>query len=40
MEHNFTPVISEVLARYFGDASKDLFEKSPLLQYINDDDEE
>ena len=35
MEHDFTPVISEVLTRHFGDASQDLFEKSPLLQYIN-----
>lgn len=35
MEHDFTPVISEVLTRHFGDAAQDLFEKSPLLQYIN-----
>jgi len=35
MEHDFTPVISKVLTRHFGDASQDLFEKSPLLQYIN-----
>lgn len=35
MEHDFTPVISKVLARRFGDAAQDLFEKSPLLQYIN-----
>jgi hypothetical protein len=35
MEHDFTPVINEVLTRHFGDASQDLFEKSPLLQYIN-----
>lgn len=35
MEHDFTPVINEVLARHFGDAAQDLFEKSPLLQYIN-----
>ena len=35
MEHDFTPIISEVLTRHFGDASQDLFEKSPLLQYIN-----
>lgn len=35
MEHDFTPVILEVLTRYFGDAAQDLFEKSPLLQYIN-----
>lgn len=35
MEHDFTPVISEVLTRHFGDTAQDLFEKSPLLQYIN-----
>lgn len=35
MEHDFTPVISMVLTRRFGDAAQDLFEKSPLLQYIN-----
>ena len=35
MEHDFTPVISKVLTRRFGDAAQDLFEKSPLLQYIN-----
>lgn len=35
MEHDFTPVISEVLTRYFGDDAQDLFEKSPLLQYVN-----
>jgi hypothetical protein len=35
MEHDFTPVISKVLTRHFGDASQDLFEKSPRLQYIN-----
>lgn len=35
MEHDFTPVISKVLTRHFGDAAQDLFEKSPLLQYIN-----
>ena len=35
MEHDFTPVIREVLTRHFGSAAQDLFEKSPLLQYIN-----
>jgi len=35
MEHDFTPVISEVLTRRFGGAAQDLFDKSPLLQYIN-----
>jgi len=35
MEHDFTPVISKALTRHFGIAAQDLFEKSPLLQYIN-----
>lgn len=35
MEHDFTPVISDILTKHFGDAAEDLFEKSPLLQYIN-----
>ncbi len=35
MEHDFTPVINSVLTRCFGSAARDLFEKSPLLQYIN-----
>jgi hypothetical protein len=35
MEHDFTPVIRKVLTQHFGDAAQDLFEKSPLLQYIN-----
>ena len=35
MEYDFTPVINQVLNRRFGDAAQDLFEKSPLLQYIN-----
>lgn len=35
MEHEFTPVISKVLTERFGGAAQDLFDKSPLLQYIN-----
>jgi len=35
MEHDFTPVIREILSKHFGEAAEDLFEKSPLLQYIN-----
>jgi len=35
MEHDFTPIISKVLAQHYGNAAQDLFEKSPLLQYIN-----
>jgi len=35
MEHDFTPVIREILKKRFGEAAQDLFEKSPLLQYIN-----
>lgn len=35
MEHDFTPIIREILTKRFGDAAEDLFEKSPLLQYIN-----
>ena len=35
MEHDFTPVIQQILQEQFGDNALDLFEKSPLLQYIN-----
>lgn len=35
MEHDFTPVIKEILVKYFGDKAEDLFDKSSLLQYIN-----
>lgn len=35
MEHDFTPVIKDILTKHFGDKAEDLFEKSPLLQYIN-----
>lgn len=35
MEHDFTPVIRGIISKHFGEASEDLFEKSPLLQYIN-----
>ena len=35
MEHDFTTVIRGTLFKHFGEAAEDLFEKSPLLQYIN-----
>jgi hypothetical protein len=35
MEHDFTPIIRQTLTKHFGDAADDLFDKSPLLQYIN-----
>lgn len=35
MEHDFTPVIKDILTRYFKDKADDLFDKSSLLQYIN-----
>ena len=35
MEHDFTPAIRDILTKHFGDKAEDLFEKSPLLQYIN-----
>lgn len=35
MEHDFTPIIRQTLTKHFGDAAEDLFDKSPLLQYIN-----
>lgn len=35
MEHDFTPVIKDILTKHFGEAAEDLFAKSPLLQYIN-----
>lgn len=35
MEHDFTPVIKDILARHFTNKAEDLFDKSSLLQYIN-----
>ncbi|MBU1122141.1 MAG: restriction endonuclease [Candidatus Omnitrophica bacterium] len=35
MEHDFTPLILDILRRHFGNLAQDMFEKSPLLQYIN-----
>ncbi|MBI5193806.1 MAG: restriction endonuclease [Nitrospirae bacterium] len=35
MEHDFTPVIKDILTRHFATKAEDLFEKSSLLQYIN-----
>ena len=35
MEHFFTATIKAILAKYYMGAADDLFDKSPLLQYIN-----
>ena len=35
MEHQFTVIIMDVLATYFGKAAGDIFAASPLLQYFN-----
>lgn len=35
MEHEFTPQIIQILKKHFGKDAIDLFEKSPLLQYLN-----
>jgi len=35
MEHQFTQQIKAILKQYFGQHSDDLFERSPLLQYLN-----
>jgi len=35
MEHTFTLKIKEILEKYFGDESEDIFEKSTLMKYIN-----
>jgi hypothetical protein len=35
MEHDFTPTINRILEKHFAEASQDIYEKSPLLQYIN-----
>ena len=35
MKHPFTDKILEVLARHFGALAPDVFENSPLLQYLN-----
>lgn len=35
MEHDFTPVIEDILTRHFANKADDLFDKSSLLQYIN-----
>lgn len=34
-EHDFTLKIQEVLAKFFGSQKDEIFEKSPLLQYLN-----
>jgi hypothetical protein len=35
MEHQFTTVILDIVAQYFGESGTDVFERSPLLQYLN-----
>ena len=35
MKHAFTNTILDILRGRFGDAAEDVFEKSPLLQYLN-----
>jgi len=35
MEHEFTPTIVKILNKHFKADALDLFEKSPLLQYLN-----
>ncbi|MBE7467985.1 MAG: restriction endonuclease [Anaerolineae bacterium] len=35
MEHEFTPQIKQVLVSTYNEISEDIYEKSPLLQYLN-----
>ena len=35
MEHSFTETIRKVLKKHFNDVASDIFDNSPLLQYIN-----
>lgn len=35
MKHNFTKTIKEVLEKYFGDNSEQIFKNSELIQYLN-----
>ncbi|MBU3807314.1 MAG: restriction endonuclease [Candidatus Phocaeicola faecipullorum] len=35
MEHSFTPVIKSVLQKHYGEQTDEIFEKSLLIQYIN-----
>lgn len=35
MEHEFTPQIFKILQDFFGDDGKAIYERSPLLQYLN-----
>lgn len=35
MEHEFTQVIIQILQDYFGEEGNAIFERSPLLQYLN-----
>ena len=35
MEHSFTPIIKSVLQKHYGEQADEIFEKSLLIQYIN-----
>ena len=35
MKHNFTKTIEEILEKYFGDNSEQIFENSELIHYLN-----
>ena len=35
MEHEFTKCIKAILEEEFGQATQDIFDKSPLIQYLN-----
>ncbi len=35
MEHAFIPTIMDILEKEFGKAAKDVYQSSPLLQYLN-----
>jgi len=35
MEHQFTQELKSILNSHFGEAAEDIYEKSPLLQYLN-----
>ncbi|MEK7727374.1 MAG: restriction endonuclease [candidate division KSB1 bacterium] len=35
MEHQFTKEIKDILAKHFGNAAEEVFERNPLLQYLN-----
>ena len=35
MEHEFTKCIKAILEEEFGQTAQDIFDKSPLIQYLN-----